>query len=254
MVEARVVKIDARSSDGFHITTSLDDHLRRGHQIKIVKRFVRNKLVRVHDACFDGNLKLTSGSFDDAETKPDQMAELYRQTQEQLTEVLENKHDKSDAATRTAAASTKQSLLSSLPQGSLDGKRKAAPTSNNGKDDSEIRRKTQRPSPKWREEMEALLQKNREAGKQRRVDKEKLSVEARALETAIAVRSSSSGSVEELSQEQDSLAGFSTDQLSHFLTGNRNKLLSTTVLRELTQAWETWLVEKNKKEPVSSSD
>ena len=113
--------------------------------------------------------------------------------------------------------------------------------------------KTQRPSPKWREEMEALLQKNRDAGKQRRFDKEKLSVEARALETAIAVRSSSSGTVEELAQEQDSLAGFSTDQLSHFLKGNRSKLLSTTVLRELTQAWETWLNEKNKKEPVSSS-
>lgn len=252
MKEARVTEIDARNSH-YPITTSEDDHLPRDHKIKVLARLLRNKLKPVKDPIFSTTLKLASGTFDGVPTKSKKAAELYRQAQQELKDQFERDPDQAAAAAARddddSALPPKQESSSTLSP----GKRKAIYREDSSINDSchspskvtkqeKAQSKVQQSSDNWRKELQVLLQKNRENAKQRRANTEALGVEARALETAIALWSSTnndSSTLDELVQQHADVG--TSEQRRQFLTGNRQNLLSNNVLRELTQEWEAGL-------------
>ena len=191
MKQARVVQIDPKKTH-FPIVTSEDDHLPRDHKVKVVARFMKNQLVAVQDPLFVSNLGLTRGTFDGVATKSEKVADFYRQTQAELNNAYE-KDPSSAAATETTSVksvqaeetvsrpSLRQGLQLSSTAASLPPKKRKAITM---LENSSVRRSNSAPkvakqdktplqpqqSGSWRNDLEELLEKNRQAANYRRGD------------------------------------------------------------------------------------
>ena len=267
MKNARVIQIDPRHSQ-FPITTSEDDYLPRGHHIKVLARLMKhNHLIPVQDPAFVTDLGLAKGTYDGVLTKSEKLADFYRTTQKELTDAFEQKNESNQTeatttttSTTTACAAMEDELvlapplpppqLSSSSSRSSGRKRKSTFAESSGRN-SNARKLTEPTIPNqpqhqlnnesWRSELEDRLQQIHEAAKKRRADTTTLAVKARALETALTVRSTCDDDENHLQTLVPQVAVGTTEQRLHFLTGNTNNLLSNRVLGELTQAWEDWL-------------
>jgi len=259
MKEARVTRVHAKNTD-YPITTSEDDHLPKDHNIKIVQRFLKNKLVHVSDPAFRTNLKIKSGSFDGVETKSSKVSAHFAKTQKEIKDAIERDPSTNKAGGAAAAAETANDehepppMIKPLPSNLSPGKRKAtqscssSSSSSNNHHSPKVAKSKPAVAPAWRQELELLLQQNQHASQRRRADTETLGVRGRALETAIAVRATCPGkTVSEIAEQAAAAAassiGATADQLQQYLTGNRQNLLSVEALRQLTNAWEAWLDE-----------
>jgi hypothetical protein len=266
MKNARVIQIDPRHSQ-FPITTSEDDYLPRGHHIKVLARLMKNnQLIPVQDPVFVTDLGLAKGTYDGVLTKSEKLADFYRKTQKELTDAFEQKNDPNPTeettttTTTTACSAMEDELVLAPPlpppassRRSSVGKRKSTFAESSGRS-SNARKLTEPKSPKqpqhqlknesWRSELEDRLQQIQEAAKKRRADTTTLALKARALETALTVRSTCDDENHLQTLVQQVTLG-TTEQRLHFLTGNTNNLLTNRVLGELTQAWEDWLRNHN---------
>ena len=265
MKKARVVQIDPKNTH-FPIVTSEDDHLPRGHKIKVVARFMRNELVAVQDPLFTSDLRLTSGTFVGVATKSEKVADYYRQTQNDLTDAYNQMDPSKAAATDATTANTVHAeetvSVPSLQQGpqlsssdtSLGSKKRKAATMSEKSSSchsigvpkvAKLDKTPAQPqqSGSWRNDLESLLEKNRLAANQRRADWSTLAIQSQALKTALAVCSlCPDKSLQNVAQLAPAIG--TAEQRLQYLTGNKQNLLNTRVLEELTQGWESWLQQR----------